>query len=474
MKTLKNKLVTWIMAIILAFSFLFATDTTAYAYNTETDGGVAVVIWYIIGGQYYAVDGDNFVYVKDYGDGPGASGSGFFIGDTKEDPEYLVTNYHVIAEYIENNKGGQGIIDAGTDDNGTQYVLVYPNSEMRVYYSETDYDVIYPEWYGGQFADNELDLAVMKLKKPTTKRHALKLHELSEADRGSTVYAVGFPGIAENDYSSGSKYKMQDISITKGIVGKFTSSGVAGIDLIQTDAVISHGNSGGPMVNEMGSVVGIDTFGHTEAENGSVLEIAKEYYAINSSELIEVLDKEGIYYELESSGLSTGVIIAIIVAAVVLAAVIVAVILLLKKKKAASNANSQPTPVQPAPSVNMQQAPVSQTPSPATAGKPYIVSLAPQHAGASYEVTLGGIMIGRDPSCCKIIYAEGTPGVSGKHAKIEWDNASSEFIVTDLGSSYGTFVLGNRKLDVNVGVRLRTGDSLYLGDSANLLRLEVR
>ncbi len=110
----------------------------------------------------------------------------------------------------------------------------------------------YPEWYGGSFDNNELDIAIMKIKTPTTKRHALKLEQLDGEDRGSTVYVVGFPGVAENDFTSGSKLKMQDISITTGIVGKFVSSGAAGIELIQTDAEISHGNSGGPMVDEAG------------------------------------------------------------------------------------------------------------------------------------------------------------------------------------------------------------------------------
>ena len=52
-------------------------------------------------------------------------------------------------------------------------------------------------------------------------------------------------------------------TVTKGIVSALdrsldTSSGVM-TDLIQTDASISSGNSGGPLVNAAGQVIGINT-----------------------------------------------------------------------------------------------------------------------------------------------------------------------------------------------------------------------
>ena len=32
-------------------------------------------------------------------------GTGFFVGRTDQNPEYLVTNHHVIAQYLENGEG---------------------------------------------------------------------------------------------------------------------------------------------------------------------------------------------------------------------------------------------------------------------------------------------------------------------------------------------------------------------------------
>lgn len=446
MKKIRNRVTTFLLTGILTLAFALSISTKAYAYNTEVDGGVVAVYIYAKGAKLCAVEGDNIVTIQDLGDIALGSGSGFFVGDVRKNPEYFVTNYHVIAQMVENNKGGQGYIDEGTTSDGVPIILTFDSTEIRAYYSEDDYDVAYSEWYGGQFEANELDIAIMKLKSPTSKRHALKLEQLEEKDRGSTVFVVGFPGVAENDFTSGSKLKMQDISITTGIVGKFVTSGTAGIELIQTDAEISHGNSGGPMVDEAGNVVGINTYGSSRMGD-NMADIAKTYYAINISELREVLDKNGVYYEMAGSKSNIGLIIGIVAAVLVVAAAVV-VFIVLKKKKAGTT--------------------------PGSARKPYVVSLAAQHAGAATEVAEGGILLGRDPSVCKVVYAQETPGVSGKHAKIEWDAQSAEFIVTDIGSTYGTFLSDNSRFEVNVPRRLKAGDSIYLGEAANVVRLEVR
>ena len=41
------------------------------------------------------------------------------------------------------------------------------------------------------------------------------------------------------------------------------------------------------------------------------------------------------------------------------------------------------------------------------------------------------------------------------------------FIITDLGSSYGTFLGNGKKLTANVAEKLSTGDTFYLCDNAN-------
>jgi serine protease Do len=68
---------------------------------------------------------------------------------------------------------------------------------------------------------------------------------------GATVYAVGAP----------LDLKFQS-TVTKGIVS--ANRLYDGFSFIQSDVAVTHGNSGGPLLNEKGAVVGITDWGQTE------------------------------------------------------------------------------------------------------------------------------------------------------------------------------------------------------------------
>ncbi len=70
----------------------------------------------------------------------------------------------------------------------------------------------------------------------------------ASVQEGEDVVAVGNPGVPGMDITF-------DHTITKGIV-----SGKRGGLYVQTDAAINHGNSGGPLLNEGGEIVGINTY----------------------------------------------------------------------------------------------------------------------------------------------------------------------------------------------------------------------
>ena len=53
-------------------------------------------------------------------------------------------------------------------------------------------------------------------------------------------------------------------SVSRGIVSGLRSAG--GATLVQTDAAVNPGNSGGPMLDRSGAVVGITTMGYKNAE----------------------------------------------------------------------------------------------------------------------------------------------------------------------------------------------------------------
>ncbi len=94
------------------------------------------------------------------------------------------------------------------------------------------------------------DVAVLKIAGPVP-----GVAELGNSDTlkpGETVIAIGSP---LGDYKN---------TVTVGVVSATgrtidTSDGYQMEDLIQTDAAINHGNSGGPLVNSAGQVIGINT-----------------------------------------------------------------------------------------------------------------------------------------------------------------------------------------------------------------------
>src|SRR5699024_12849471 len=77
------------------------------------------------------------------------------------------------------------------------------------------------------------------------------------------------------------------------------------------------------------------------------------------------------------------------------------------------------------------------------------------------------LVIGRDPATCNIVFDKNTPGISGRHCQVVYDPNEDCFIITDLGSSYGTFLGNGKKLTANVAEKLSTGDTFYLCDNAN-------
>jgi len=98
---------------------------------------------------------------------------------------------------------------------------------------------------------------------------ALPLGKIDEVSVGSDILVVGFPGIA-----MGTKSILLDTSansqptFTRGVISAFKQAKGDKKNLIQTDASINHGNSGGPAVSNKGNVIGIATYG-LAAEEGT-------------------------------------------------------------------------------------------------------------------------------------------------------------------------------------------------------------
>lgn len=446
MQKILCKITSAILAVIMIISTLFISSVDAYAYGNAKNG-VVVVAWYLKGAKTIAVDSNNKIVgtIENLGDMVWSRGTGFFVGATDEKPMYLATNFHVVDDFVNAGEGKQNLINLNTKtNNGYNAYVLYESSEIRVYYDEDDYEAAYVVDYGDV---NKVDLAILKLNKPTDKRCALPLFVPTEDMVAQEVYVVGYPGTSDNGYTGASKWGIDDVTVTKGIINRFVSAAGTGVERIQTDAIIQHGNSGGPMVDSVGNVIGINT---NSIINGS----EQTAYAINVKELITMLNKNNIPYEMADTDDYTVIIIVCIIAAVILVIGIILVIVLKGKKKGASSSGDNTK----------------------AAGKktPMIRSLASQHKGACYAVGKSTVVIGRDKAACTISYQEGTNGVSGKHCTVEWKADTNEFVLTDLGSTYGTFMVNGQRLQPNVAYRLKDGESFYVGDKANVLRVEVK
>jgi len=126
--------------------------------------------------------------------------------------------------------------------------------------------------------DPSSDLAVVKVNAPSSKLHPLTLGDSNNLQVGDGVVAIGSPFGLDETVTTGIVSALdRDISSTNN----FTISGA-----IQTDAAINHGNSGGPLLNMSGQVVGINT--QIESDSGGNEGVG---FAVPSSTVSSVASK---------------------------------------------------------------------------------------------------------------------------------------------------------------------------------------
>lgn len=151
-------------------------------------------------------------------------GSGFIINTDG----YILTNYHVIEDANE--------------------VTVTLSDGREVTASVVNYDA-------------NQDVAMIKLNEDIEVPGVVELGDSDALQPGEEVLAIGNP--LSKELSS---------TLTKGIVSALnrsieTETGVS-TNLIQTDTAINSGNSGGPLINTKGEVIGINTLKASDGAEG--------------------------------------------------------------------------------------------------------------------------------------------------------------------------------------------------------------
>lgn len=128
---------------------------------------------------------------------------------------------------------------------------------------------------------------------------AVPLNSANSVKEGDQIIVVGYPGLVSGmslnpllDYEASGGIA----TITQGIISS-KKTDKSGNVLLQTDASIEHGNSGGPALNLSGDVIGIATYGlESSSGNYNFLRDAKDLLPLaDSSSLNLMAAKEGTY-----------------------------------------------------------------------------------------------------------------------------------------------------------------------------------
>lgn len=180
---------------------------------TVTDTGIADAVEKLY---------DAVVVVGSYKDGILSSSGTGFVYDEDDKYAYILTNSHVI-------------------DSATSIKVKFTNDNIE------DVELVGNDSYS--------DIAVLKIDKDKV----IKIAEIGTNENlrvGDTVFAIGAP--LDNEYSwtvtrgilSG-KDRLVDVSVSS------TGNADWVMSVLQTDAAINSGNSGGPLANSNGEVIGI-------------------------------------------------------------------------------------------------------------------------------------------------------------------------------------------------------------------------
>lgn len=118
--------------------------------------------------------------------------------------------------------------------------------------------------------DKDLDLALLSLPGIGT---PLPLSRFAPKT-GDTSYAIGNPLGLDNTFSKGTISNSSRVSDN--------------VEYIQTDTAISPGNSGGPLLNIYGEVIGINTMQYTEGQNLNFALNITQLYSVSTSDPVAV------------------------------------------------------------------------------------------------------------------------------------------------------------------------------------------
>lgn len=245
----------------------------------------------------------------------GGMGSGAIISSNG----YIVTNAHVVEP---SKLEDQELADMAFD----QLVTTIANYYGEDYYAVYEYMLYYTSYTkvtrvlkvilpGGDILDGEIksygapinegkDVAVLKVEGKNLP--TIKLGNSDTVQNQDNIWVIGYPAAGDSDLLSPESSLVS--SMNAGQVSANAKKTEQGSPVIQLNAAATHGNSGGPVINEKGEIIGLLTF-RGDTVNGqeiqgfnfavpvnTVKEFVNQAGAENTGSATDKLYQEGLMY----------------------------------------------------------------------------------------------------------------------------------------------------------------------------------
>lgn len=327
-----------------------------------------------------------------------------------------------------------------------------------------------------KWSSEKLDLSIIQLSEHNYP--ALPLVPLELVEKGQEAIAIGYPGAAD---ILGSTRNLYEAKITAGKVSNITNDNLER-DIIQTDAAVNPGNSGGPLLNVCGGVIGVNTFKPDFSQQflnairtGETPPIPSEgiNWAVQSSLLIKQLKAQNIPYTQTSFSCS-GLKRQLYAEPLSLFTFSISFLLVIISFYISINQSRRQTFKQSVTKIGqtiMGEKPKEQQYKHHVRG--YLKGLSGAFVGAEIPLEEKDIVLGRDPKLANIVFDGKYNKISRRHARLIYRSQTHEFILEDLYSAHGTFVKA-KKLTGGKKVRLRSGDTFYLISSEHTFKVEEK
>lgn len=422
MKKASQRIIMLVM-VIACLCAILAVPAAATEKDPITEAKKGVVKLYVVPvdseGTPFTVGGYRYAFV----------GSGFAIGEEDKAPEYFVTNWHVA--------------HANDEERG----IYFPKENVRIWIMRENFTISDVTGFPSEATAIECkivtspesgypDYAVLQSVAPVKDVIPLAIRSSADVKEHEEVTALGYPAVIDN---IGLNYVVTE---TSGKISQteYTMAAAGNTKTLLHDAIISGGNSGGPLVDSNGNVIGINTYG---IQNNYSCSVYVDY-------VTDELDHLGISY-MKAGEKSSNITVIAVGAAV--AVVLVAVFFILRGRKPGKN--------------NEVYGEKPRTPSGQTAPVGVTFSLELPD-GRIVPIRDKVVTVGRDPSC-QVVLPESASTAGRKHCTLE--NGGQYLILVDNGSTNGTYIHG-KKVPVGAKVALKRGSSFSVGSVEN--RITVR